>query len=229
MIDFSSALLALFIKHCPPGNTAFSVAPAAAGVFSRFYGTTVRRESEPEGRERYAMISSALTGAAQDVLGVENPRGAKLWRARELVVVAASVAIFESGLREDVQVGRGTYRVADDVGGRGRGPSGELCFMQIHPKVFSMFAPGGESSLVGTDASVVRECFRAGMRMLVRARAFCSLTDPGHKRPGFDWLWSTVAMYGTGNSCLSSNHGKTVLRVNLARKMLPTLRAEGRR
>lgn len=223
-MELSALVLALLLKHCPPGGTAFSVEPAPSGVFSSFYGTTVARESFDSGRARYSTIATELAAAAADVLADEKPRGSQLWRARDLVLVSAAVAIFESGLREDVEVGRGTYRVADDVGGRGRGPSGELCFMQIHPRVFSMFAPGGERSLLGAEPAAVRECFRAGMRMLIRARAFCSLTDPGHKRPGFDWLWSTVAMYGTGNSCLSSNHGKTVLRVKLARKMMASVR-----
>lgn len=224
MTDLSAVLLALMLKHRPPGETAFSVEPAPSGRYSSFYAQPVVRETRETGEARYEVIARELVGAAEDVLRIEKPRGAELWRFRDLVAVTTAVAVFESGLREDVQVGRGRARKPDDVGGQGRGPGNEACLVQIHPSVFARFAPGGADSLLGTDSARVRECFRAGMRMLVQARAHCSLVDAGRKVQGYDWLWATAAMYGTGNSCLSSNHGKTVLRVKLARKLMPALR-----
>lgn len=223
-MDLAAMTLAILLKHCPPGQTGFSVEPSGAGKFSSFYSSPVVRETEETGRARYARIAAAMVGAAQDVLREEKPRGVKLWNMRQLLAMTTAVAIFESGLREDVQMGRGSAHKADDAGGRGRGPGGEACFMQIHPRVFAEFAPGGADSLLGADEVKMRECFRAGMRMLVRARAYCSGTQKGGKLKGYDWVWATAAMYGTGNSCTSSNHGKTALRVNLVRKLLPELK-----
>jgi hypothetical protein len=222
-MSLADLVLAALLKHAPPGQTAFSVEPATVGTFSSFYGSPVQRETEHTGHARYAVIARELVEAADDILTREKPDGSKLWKRVDLVAAAAGFAVLESGLREDVQVGRGSARKADDVGGRGRGPGGEACLMQVHPAVFAMFAPGGAESLLGTDPEHVRECFRAGMRMLVRARAFCS-TDASAKLPGYDWAWATASMFTTGNSCTSSNHGKTLPRARLARRIAAELR-----
>ncbi len=69
------------------------------------------------------------------------------------------------------------------------------------------------------------------MRMLIQARAHCDWEYSIIKaswikggvfnadRPYFDRYAAMFAMYGTGNSCWSSNGGKTQIRVGMAYKV----------
>lgn len=227
MIPASVVLLGLLITNCPPGQSAFSVeaVPECAGMeacqgarWSTHYGTWVRQESVETATKRYAVIVEALTTEAtaalcRDATGakVEDctpQRGANLWSWWGLVLTTTAVAIQESGLREDVQTGRGWAKKPSEDGGRGRGPGGERGLTQIHPTVRD------DDALLGTDIKATREQFRQGISMLVHSRHYCAW-----KAPKTDGLWATVSLYGTGRYCSSENNGKTRKRVDLARKL----------
>lgn len=163
-----------------------------------------------------------------------NPKG-KGWLVGELVTEAIGVTIPESGFREDVEVGRGhAHRKndtnVDDAGGEGRGPNGESCLMQIIPSSIGQFAPDGDrspASLLGADPEHLVRCFRTGMRMLIHARNHCDWwvaqqkqlnpNAPFAAKPtAYDRYYGMYSMYGTGDSCLSPNRGKTAVRARIA-------------
>jgi hypothetical protein len=223
------ALLAVLEVQAPPGRTAYSVEPADDGKFSSFYGTTVRRESPEAGRARYTDIVEV---AVEQVDFVLAESGSKIFTRTELAALTTAVMIQESGVREDVQVGRGRHGKADDVGGEGRGPGNEACLMQAHPviawkysdapKALKLAAEKGDRkareaiarTLLGRDRAALARCFRVGIRMLVHGARWCS----GQKSRGAP-DWSAVAMFVSGTSCTTSQHGKTAARVNLARRI----------
>jgi hypothetical protein len=226
------ALLEVIQLHVDAGHTKFSVAPCdTGGVYSSFYKTTVCREREEAALERYRGISAEIAAVANELF-CRTPAGAELagcvkdkrvdrWGSPvTLAAMSLSVAIPESGLREDVQTGRGRAGKPDDAGGQGRGPSNEACIAQIHPERLRHYGLTADQVL-GREPERLKACLRVQMQMLVQARAYCAWrakTTP--------WEWATVAMYGSGNSCTTSNHGKTSVRVGLFRKVLPELRAK---
>jgi hypothetical protein len=187
------------IEFRAPGVTHFSVTPATdceclsaceGAKYSAFYDTWVREETFDEGKERYATLAEGQEHAIEQILcvrldgsvipGCLPDPGALDRKTKKLlfgpvVAVAAmdGVAIPESGLREDVQVGRGFARPCpkggprsiagvcgpSDDGGMGRGPGGEACVAQIHPSIGWMFADGDPAVLVRAKAGdpVARE------------------------------------------------------------------------
>jgi hypothetical protein len=249
-------VLTLLISHTVPGHSVWSVEPAcpaeaqscSGAVRSSHYGGAwVRQETRQHALERYETITQALDQSASELLceGEAGPFGdecrpapdaidwrkRKRWSRLRLEVMAAALAIQESGLREDVQVGRGSSRHASDDGGRGRGPSGEGCLVQPHPAsawIFSEPSPDRELAragnpdarerlirrLLGTDQDSTARCFMVGLRMLMHARAHCEWSDPT-----VDWDFATFSLYGTGTSCDSVNKGKTRARTELFRRM----------
>lgn len=131
------------------------------------------------------------------------PRGPG--QARLLAYAAATVVMWESGLREDIQ---GGYPPA------GRGPDGEGCVMQVMPAQVAGFAPWIEKipstragqeeavqSLIGFDHDSMQRCFSVGMRILSRARSSC-------RGSGLEWSYAMYSRYGTGGSC--SSYGSTL-------------------
>lgn len=166
--------------------------------------------------------------------------GGKLrWRLTDLVMTGAAGMIYESGLREDIMNGRGRAKHPSDDGGEGRGPSNEACFMQIHPAIAWRFAdvpddlraraargePGAREAvmqtLLGGSPEAMRNCFRAGLRMLMRARAHCEWQESRSKKPApMHWTFLTFAMYGTGQSCYAHNGSKTSVRAALAEQLI---------
>jgi hypothetical protein len=192
-------LLLLMLEFRAPGVTHFSVTPvkdceglsACEGAkHSSFYGTWVRQETYDEGKERYVTLAAGQERAIEQILCVRLdgtpvlgclPEPAALDKKTKkllfgpFVAVAAmdGVAIPESGLREDVQVGRGFARACpkggprsitgvcgpSNDGGMGRGPGGEACVAQIHPSVGWMFADGDPAVLARAKAGdgVARE------------------------------------------------------------------------
>ncbi len=232
----SAVLLTALLSTAPPGRTAFSVEVAmdcAADAVecegarrSSFYGTWVRKESEATGAKRYELIADVLAATAGAVLCLdadgkptcEQTKAQKRWTLLGLISVTAAIGTYESGWREDVAVGRGKSGKPADDGGQGRGPGGERCLLQIHPTVRD------DDRLLGTDRESLARCFSQGMSMLVQARNYCAWAAPK-----VDQTWSTVSMYGTGNSCDSINGGKTRPRVELARKLYAQLRAAEKR
>lgn len=225
------ALHALLMATAPPGKTFFSVEKASdcstdaaeceGARRSSFYGTWVRQESEATGAKRYELIGEALDAAVHNALCVrwDGSRGCnENWSIVGMTGLVVAIGTYESGWREDVQVGRGKNGKPSDDGGQGRGPGGERCFMQIHPTVRD------DDRLLGTGRDALERCFAQAISMLIHARRYCEW-----KAPKVDPLWATVSMYGTGSSCNSVNHGKTALRVNLARKMIAQLRGTVKR
>jgi hypothetical protein len=223
------ALLAVLEAQVPPGRTSYSVEAAADGKFSSFYGATVRKESAETARARYRDIVEVSIEQVDFVLAESK---SKIFTRTELVALTLGVAIQESGLREDVQVGRGRSGKPDDAGGEGRGPGNEACLMQANPVIAWRFADAPKDlklaaekgdrkareaiarTLLGRDRAALSRCFRTGIRMLVHGARWCS----GQKsRSSPDW--SAVAMFVSGTSCTTSQHGKTAARVNLARRI----------
>lgn len=118
-----------------------------------------------------------------------------------LAMAAATVTVWESGLREDIQYGYAPV---------GRGPGGEGCTQQIMPEQVlpnaTWIAPerrremiaemsakelrewGERALLDGPDAQF--RCYAASMNMLARARRACSGRFVG-----------MFSMYGTGKTC----------------------------
>lgn len=192
-------LLLLLLEFRAPGATHFSVTPAKdceclsaceGAKYSSFYDTWVRQETFDEGKERYVTLATAQERAIEQILCVRldgalipdclpDPialdRKTKHLLFGPQVAVAAmdGAAIAESGLREDVQVGRGFARPCpkkgprsipgvcgpSDDGGIGRGPGGEACMGQIHPSIGWMFADGEAAVLARAKAgdAVARE------------------------------------------------------------------------
>jgi hypothetical protein len=216
-----------------------------------------------DGASRYigiveAMVDAAYAELCQDEFGrkiddcVPNPEArtadkALGWNVKRAVASEAGVAIPESGLREDVEQGRGRAKHPDDVGGEGRGPAGEVCLMQIHPAVVWRFIPGlteeerGAAAatkdmretlartLLGIDHDALVRCFRTGLRMLIRAKAHCdwqySMWIQNAKQVGVfeipvhDSWWPMFSMYATGSSCSSFNGLKTTVRRSVSERV----------
>lgn len=225
-----AAILVALKIAAPPGKAAwtlekeaFSVEPVPASECSfyadacpgarrsSFYGAWVRRESKETGEARYAEQARAL---ALELEGSPNA-------AAEAALVVA-IAVNESGLREDVQFGRGRsqrfkgQKQHDGAGGFGRGPGNEACWMQILPSMAEAY--GGPEALLEDSEEARRRCFRAALAQLRHARAICS-SEKKRTRPTpvgtetVSRLYATVSLYGTGTSCASSNAGKTEARV----------------
>ncbi len=250
-MNLESLLIALMLQQVPPGRTHFSVEPAPqsdSATWSDFYDTWVVQETPEHAAGRYASIASAFRTEAESLLcmtldgtKVENcvphadavdDKSRSLWSTADLSLMTLAVAIQESGLREDVQVGRGSARKASKDGGRGRGPGGEACLIQLHPTISWRFAAVGEElkaraekgdrdareaiqqALVGLDKEALGRCIGSGMRALLRARAHCAWAKP--KQP---WDWATVSMYATGIGCDPDPGGKVARRVMLYRKL----------
>jgi hypothetical protein len=247
-VSLTSTLLSVLLSQTSPGGTQYSVeiardCSAAAKTcpdarWSTFYGTWVRRESKATAEARFGEIARAAVEAADEVLclddqerpranctpypGAIGKRGLR-WSRLELATMTTAVAIIESGLREDVQVGRGSARKASDDGGRGRGPGREACLLQIHPVIYQRFTQAPLKELLGRNQQNLRECFATGMRMLINARAYCT-----GQAPRVPWDWATSAMYVSGSSCSDSNSGKTAARTHLFRRMLTAMQQRTR-
>lgn len=133
---------------------------------------------------------------------------------RSLAMVAATTALYESGLREDIMKG---------LPPMGRGPLGESCLMQVMPAQIRQFAswipeeeakeydklPFGKARsemdekwaqmMVGEDAESLYRCFDVGLRALARARRACA------GKPVGAWHYKMWALYGTGQRCSLSD------------------------
>jgi len=121
---------------------------------------------------------------------------------KQLALAALTVVLHESGLREDIQFGRGPL---------GRGSLGEACLMQLDARdapYLASWIPEQErqtiahdktkreefsQSLLGDSPEALSRCFEVGMRMLARARASCSASG--------SWQHGMFSMYGTGTTC----------------------------
>lgn len=212
-------LLLLLLEFRPPGDTHFSMTPVVeckcastceGAKYSSFYDTWVRQETYEEGKARYVTIAATQERAIEQILCMRldgavipdclpDPRALDKKTKKLLFgpqVAAAGLngaAIAESGLREDVQVGRGFARPCprggpksidgvcgpSDDGGKGRGPGGEACGGQIHPTIGWMFADGDPDVLARAKAGNP-EAQEAIMQSLV-----------GHDTESIERCWRT--------------------------------------
>jgi hypothetical protein len=180
--------------------------------YSRVRGGWVRVESRPTSIRRFAKIASAVSSSALRLTRCQLPDGTRLkgcetieWPGgdRALALAALTVALHESGLREDVMWGHPPL---------GRGPAGEACLMQValdqaaqhaswlaaeqrervakSPRRREEFA----RDLLGDSPAALGRCFDVGMRLLARARQSCG-------RSGVMWDAGMFSMYGSGRTC----------------------------
>lgn len=248
-MNLHEALLFFITANFNPGNSAFSVEPCENGRYSSFYQTTVCKESRETAIARYDRKVAASIKVASELLCLDvdnrrirdckpyiNKKNAPRWTIGRLVVLAHAVSALESGYREDVDNGRGYARPCkgtktsecgpDDVGGRGRGPARETCGMQIHPDSVGRFGEYSSEDLLGTSSEAYERCFSVGMKMLLHARAYCdwhlrTQVPKDVLRFDGDWLYHTVSLYGSGNTCFASGAS---LRVAMFEKMYASVR-----
>jgi hypothetical protein len=212
----ASYILSLALTSVPPGTKVHSleVLPAcgtdksaptceltpvcdepsilcAAPHYDDALGAWTRVESRETGAKRFEVIAEALADAA--IYAGASWRDGPVDLARAMLAASA----WSTGLREDIQTGRK------------RGPAGEVCLMDIQPRVLKTAVPWdlgrleGEAlvqKVVGLEYPELRRCFDAGAVLIVRARRFAEQ----HCR---DWPsdYSIFAAYGTGVSCNTVN------------------------
>jgi hypothetical protein len=217
-MDLATAIHSVMMQFAEPGRTKYSVEPCqSGGLYSQFYKTEVCKESYNTGRSRYRGIAEVMVHAETRVAN-------EGWTKAQLIAYTIAIGTAESGWREDVMVGRGQNGKPDDIGGEGRGPGMEACFMQIHPVSIPRFAISTNAGtakpdmLLGSDQESISRCLQTGMRMIIHARRYCAW-----RAPQTDWRWAVAAMYATGNSCTSSNHGKTAVRYNYYKTVIGLL------
>lgn len=159
--------------------------------WSKPRGAWVRVESRDAAVRRWSGIAQSLARTATFLVTCRNERGSVVeecqpvdWRGKSgsLARAAATMAIYESGLREDVMNGLPPV---------GRGQDGEVCLLQIQPEQVAKFGYAVDDVLGerGLD-----KCFALGMRMLSQARRSCA-------RTGLDWPFAMYSRIGTGRTC----------------------------
>jgi hypothetical protein len=188
--------------------------------WNAYRGGWVRHEQRATATARIEVIAKTLVATANRMVLCKLPNGdvdfdcaPVRWgggpgQIQSLSLFAATVALHESGLREDVQIGAPPM---------GRGPANETCLMQIMPDQVAANAswltkdeqkPQGKSEqeriaqqLLGRSPEALGRCFEVGMRALTRARSQCA-GDAG-----------TFAAYGTGGRCGAISSGWVTERV----------------
>jgi hypothetical protein len=180
----------------------------------------VKMESRATALRRFAGIAESIATTASELASCKTAAGDRLagctpvdWAGdeRTLALAALTVALHESGLREDVEFGRPPL---------GRGPAGEACLMQIAPdqapRAASWIGPQERQqiaksprqrelfmqTLLGDSQASLGHCFEIGMRMLARARRSCEAS-------GQSWEYGMFSMYGGGKSCKVERVGRT--------------------
>lgn len=191
--------------------------------WSDWYGAWVRFEQRSTAAERYIVLAKSLASSAERLLCVGRgettcsgedcepectpirwgwDRHAKRNRGspRSLAYIGLAAAIQESGLREDVRMGRGQARKgkgvdynphADSMTGQGRGPGNEIGEMQVMPKMACRFAPWLDEnekkrcldvpsyrhevaeSMLGMERTAIDRSFTVGLMMLAHSREYC--------------------------------------------------------
>jgi hypothetical protein len=194
----------------------------------------------PETREaayaRYKEIASGIAETSikltkcQDRYGaiIENCEPIRWPEGPEnLALALATTAIWESGLREDIEFGYPPM---------GRGPDKEACLVQVMPSQIPTFAdwiPDADKKewelssykdravmeekwaqeLLGDSPEALYKCFSTGARMLSRARFSCSRSTRG------SWYRMMWSKYGTGSTC-HTTHPFAKKRSRTFRKMI---------
>lgn len=256
MTPLATAVLALAIANAPPGRSTYSFevvpdcgtdphsatcplepvcaddAPACRPPkWSKVRGGWVRVESRAAAIRRYRRIAESVAETAErltrcDRDGSCEPLG---WSGttRTLALATLTVALHESGLREDVQFGHPPL---------GRGPAGEACLVQLGltqaPRHASWLPPEERErianspkrreafarTLLGDSPAALGRCLEIGMRMLARARTACG-------KAGVPWDYGMFSMYGSGRTCKLPGVGEsrraTFQKLSSARVELP--------
>jgi hypothetical protein len=239
-MNLEALFLQTILTVAPAGHSKFSVTKVDCAEdaicsykWSTFYNSYVQKESADDGKVRYSIITGKLIKSAQTKLCLDNNLDTipdckrsplfKGWKFIELVSIEGAAMIAESGIREDVEYGRGRSGhtkpkdpLTDDAGGEGIGPGGEVCLVQIHPIVLAKFNLDPQTFL-GEDG--LDNCFGFGMDLFGRARGMCSYRASKTPELEHDWVFETFSAYGTGNTCASGNNGKTAYRVSLYKKI----------
>jgi hypothetical protein len=198
------------------------VAPACADAsfrcrppaYSAERGGWTRVESRERALRRFARIAGVLASTTERLLACAAPGCEPLgWPGtrRTLALAGLTVALHESGLREDVQFGHPPL---------GRGPNREACLMQValdqgfrvaawlSPDERARVASSSErreafaSTLLGDEPAALGRCFEVGLRLLARARSGCG-------KSGVAWDYGMFSLYGGGRSCQVPPIGKT--------------------
>lgn len=193
-------------------------------AWSSFYNSFVRKETEEEGMARYEMIANVQVELAQKTLCLDEDLNKvqdcnrdplfKGWKFLDFVSIGGAAMIAESGIREDVEVGRGRSGKPSDDGGQGIGPGGEVCLVQLHPTVLAKFKVDPQSFL-GANEEALNACFSFGMGLFARSRNMCSWRAAKTPDIEHDWVFEMFSAYGTGITCESANNGKTAYRRSL--------------
>lgn len=255
-LTLAEVLLALALSHGHPGRSPYSletvpscgtepkqpsceIAPLCpepaprckAPRYSRARGAWVHMERKETAEKRFAGIAKALDSTAKRLTRCKDGEvGCEPleWPGtpKSLALATLSVALHESGLREDVQFGHPPL---------GRGPQGEACMVQValdQAPRYASWLPEEErariadspsrreklaKSLLGDSKSALSRCFEIGMRMLARSRAACG-------RAGVPWDFGMFSMYGGGKSCnvppIGRTRSKTFQRLSSARPVV---------
>jgi hypothetical protein len=225
-------LLLTLSTVAPPGYSKYSVSPIQCNAdeceqykWSSFYNSYTEKETRENGLIRYSVIVGSIIDTSQIKLCLDDNLNTisdckrsdayKSIKFVDLVSLTSAAMIAESGMREDIEMGRGTAMKQSDDGGRGLGADGEVCLLQILPAVLAKknIEP---ASLLGDSQESLGLCFSTGMDMLVRSKGFCSNVKSDLER---DWVFETFSLYGTGNTCFSANNGKTPYRRSLFSKI----------
>lgn len=224
-------ILALMVQHGNPGQSPYSHellpecggdpkapscelrAPCAepralckAPSYSSTRGGFTRVETRAVALRRFATIAKVLAATSSRLMACAEQSCEPLgWpgSSRSLALATLTVALHESGLREDVQFGYPPL---------GRGPNREACLVQVAldqgPRVASWLAPEEReravasatereafaASLLGDSPTALGRCFEVGMRLLSRARRGCGAA-------GVAWDYGMFSLYGGGRSC----------------------------
>jgi len=235
LTSLGTYVLSLILSSFPPGGSPFSVeaipgcgtsptepacelAPVCPEPsilckpprYNETLGAWVRAERRETGAARLEVVAEALADAAL--------YAGAAWREGPTDLARAMLAAsgWSTGMREDIQTGRT------------RGPAGELCLMDIQPKVLRSAVPWDLAGLadeelaqkvVGLGYAELRRCFDAGAVLMVRARRFATQ----HCR---EWPadYAVFAAYATGIQCHTlDRHGDYArLRVRSYRKFRAT-------
>ncbi|HMJ11418.1 MAG TPA: hypothetical protein VK524_08415 [Polyangiaceae bacterium] len=172
----------------------------------------VQVESRETAILRYSRIAHAAAASATRLVTCKNAEGVvdpncepENWpdSERMLALAGLTVALHESGLREDIMSGHPPL---------GRGPAGEVCLVQVavdQAPLYASWLPLEErkrvssnrvarerfaKTILGGEPAALERCFEIGMRMLVRSRNACA-SGPA------SWEHGMFAMYGTGSRC----------------------------
>lgn len=134
------------------------------------------KETKEQATSRYVDIAQAVVDVAYDtreapILTMKDEQKARAHSA----LLMMSIALFESGLRRDVDLG---------IGKQGRGDAGRSwCLMQI--QLGDGKVPDSDPEVAGwTGKDLVadrRKCFRTALRMIRRSFTACQKNDFPHR------------------------------------------------